>query len=69
METNKSLELARLIGRRLRESCGGQIDTELPVGIAGGLAALREIEMQLLPRDASDHSATDGGARTSGESA
>ena len=59
METNKNLELTRLIGRRLREACGGEFDNKLPAAIAGGLAALRETELP--PADQSDYSRTAAG--------
>jgi hypothetical protein len=61
VETNKTLELTRLIGRRLREACSGDIDNKLPAAIAGGLAALRETELP--PADKSDCSRTDAGVR------
>jgi hypothetical protein len=53
------MELTRLIGRRLREACGGDIDSELPAAIAGGLAVLREMELR--PADEADCSMTDVG--------
>ena len=59
METNKNRELTRLIGRRLREACGGDIDNELPAAIAGGLAVLREMELRLA--DKADCSRADAG--------
>ena len=46
VETEKNQELARLIGRRLREACARDFDNELPTAIAGGLAALRDIEIR-----------------------
>lgn len=44
MESEKNQELTKLIGRRLREACGSDAETDLPVAIAGRLAALREAE-------------------------
>ena len=46
VETEKNQELALLIGRRLREACARDFDKELPTAIAGGLAALRDIEIR-----------------------
>ena len=46
VNTEKNQELTRLIGRRLREACGRDYDDELPTEIAGGLAALREVEVR-----------------------
>jgi len=57
VDTYKNLELTRIIGRRLRDACGQDIDVELPASIAGGLAALREIEMRAA--DAADRSLID----------
>jgi hypothetical protein len=57
VDTNQNLELTRLIGRRLREVCSGDIDHRLPAAIAGGLAALRDIEIRAA--DAAEHSMTD----------
>lgn len=44
MEYEKNQELTKLIGRRLREACGYDVVTDLPVAIASRLAALREAE-------------------------
>ena len=57
VRTDKNQELTRLIGRRLREACGRDIDNELPAAIAGGLATLREVEMRHM--DTSGRSMTD----------
>lgn len=57
VETEKNLELARLIGRRLREACARDLENELPTAIAGGLAALRDIEIRAA--DAVEHSMMD----------
>jgi hypothetical protein len=56
VKTDKNQELTRHIGRRLREACGRDIDNELPAAIAGGLAALREVELRRM--DTSDGSMT-----------
>ena len=48
MEAEKNQELARLIGRRLREACSCATDCELPGRIARSLAALREMEARRL---------------------
>jgi hypothetical protein len=61
VDTNKNLELTRLIGTRLREACGRDIDDELPAAIAVGLAALRDIEMH--PATTADRSTADAIAR------
>ena len=47
MEKEKIQELTRLIGRRLREACGSDVEADLPVAIASRLAALREMEAHL----------------------
>ena len=57
METENNQELARLIGRRLREACARDFDNELPTAIAGGLRALRDIEIRAA--DTAEHSMTD----------
>ena len=44
METEKNQELTKLIGRRLREACGSDVETDLPAAIARCLGALREAE-------------------------
>ena len=56
MRTDKNLELTRIIGRRLREACSldTDIDIKLPAAIAGGMAALRDIEIA----DTADRSKT-----------
>ena len=45
VQADKNQELARIIGTRLREACGRDIDVELPTLIAVRLAALRDIEV------------------------
>ena len=63
MNADKNLELTRLIGRRLREVCSRDIEiaNKLPAAIAGGLAALRDIEMRAAELD--DRSMTDAVAQ------
>ena len=61
VKTEKNQELTRLIGRRLREACGRDFDHELPTEIAGGLAALREVERRRA--DIDDGSMTDAFAQ------
>jgi hypothetical protein len=61
VKTEKNQELTRLIGRRLREACGRDFDDELPTEIAGGLAALREVERRRA--DIADGSMTDAVAQ------
>lgn len=61
VDIEKNQELTRLIGRRLREVCARDFDNELPTAIAGGLAALREVEMR--SADLLDSSMTDTVAR------
>ena len=46
MQADKNQELARIIGTRLREACGRDIDVKLPTLIAVRLAALRDIEIR-----------------------
>ena len=65
VETEKNQELARLIGRRLREACARDFDNELPTAIAGGLAALRDIEIRAA--DAADGSMADAIVHHGGE--
>ena len=66
METEKVQELTKLIGRRLREACGYDVGTDLPVAIASRLAALREAEAHLAiglqDSVTSDHAALDPAA-------
>ena len=47
VEIEKNQELTKLIGRRLREACGSDVQTDLPVAIARCLGALREAELHL----------------------
>ena len=47
METERNQQLASMIGRRLREACGGDMVNELPTAIVTKLAALREAEAGL----------------------
>jgi len=44
VENERNQQLASMIGRRLREACGGVMVNELPAAIANKLAALREAE-------------------------
>lgn len=44
MKSDKSQELAKLIGRRLREACEGNAAGEFPATIAAGLAKLQQTE-------------------------
>jgi hypothetical protein len=67
VKTEKNQELTRLIGRRLREACGRDFDDELPTEIAGGLAALREVELRRA--DIADDSITDAVAQQGATSA
>jgi len=44
VEIERNQQLASMIGRRLREACGGDVVNDLPTAIADKLAALREAE-------------------------
>ena len=58
VEAERNQELAKLIGRRLREACSCAIENELPGQIAGSLAVLREEEasrMAILEGSGSDN--------------
>jgi len=61
VETEKNQELTKLIGRRLREACGSDVETDLPAAIARCLGALREAE-HLHARVTSDRAVLDRAA-------
>jgi hypothetical protein len=44
VEIERHQQLTTMIGRRLREACGGDVLSDLPTAIADKLAALREAE-------------------------
>ena len=63
MEIERNQQLASMIGRRLREACGGDVVNDLPTAIADKLAALREAEAS---RAALDGSSADNIALSAG---
>jgi hypothetical protein len=70
VEPEKIQELTKLIGRRLREACGYNVETDLPAAIASRLAALQEAEAHradgLQDDDLPESVTRDGCAHSSG---
>jgi hypothetical protein len=48
VKIDKNQELAKLIGRRLREACESNATGEFPAAIASGLCKIRQAENQLV---------------------
>ena len=62
MEIERNQQLTSMIGRRLREACGGDVVNDLPTAIAEKLAALREAEASRAAMDGSSADTTALGA-------
>ena len=62
MEIERNQQLASMIGRRLREACGGDVVNDLPTAIADKLAALREAEASRAAGSSADNAALSAGS-------